>query len=339
MKRITFFIGNGFDINVGLDTRYSDFYKYYLSNYPDDMLAKSIDKNYDLWSDLESGLGEYTAKVDDRMEVAFWESEEKLENALADYLQSQMERIQISGEIEKPTATKMQQSLLRFQKELTIEQQRFMESLIYTLHDSITYSFICFNYTNALDRCVEITKKLIPKEFGNHKADNTTIYAHSLGDVIHIHGTIQEELILGVNDTKQIANQKFRENPLYRQFLVKEEANKRFGNDKIQTVRNYIDSSVAICIFGMSLGATDKMWWNYICKWLQGSDKRRLIIFSKPDQDMPRLTKHRLFISENIVLENLRVNSGINEAEWNKIMGRIFIKFDSGLFDFKIVKI
>ena len=191
MKRITFFIGNGFDINVGLDTRYSDFYKYYLSNYPDDMLAKSIDKNYDLWSDLESGLGEYTAKVDDRMEVAFWESEEKLENALADYLQSQMERIQISGEIEKPTATKMQQSLLRFQKELTIEQQRFMESLIYTLHDSITYSFICFNYTNALDRCVEITKKLIPKEFGNHKADNTAIYAHSLGDVIHIHGTIQ----------------------------------------------------------------------------------------------------------------------------------------------------
>lgn len=65
------------------------------------MLAKSIDKNYDLWSDLKSGLGEYTARVDDRMEATFWESEEKLENALADYLQSQTERIQISGEIEK----------------------------------------------------------------------------------------------------------------------------------------------------------------------------------------------------------------------------------------------
>ena len=212
-----------------------------------------------------------------------------------------------------------------------------MESLVYTLHDSITYSFICFNYTNALDRCVEITKKLIPKDFGNHKADNATIYLHSLGDIIHIHGTIQEELILGVNDTKQIANQKFREDRLYRLFLVKEEANRRFGNNKIQTVRNYIDSSVVICIFGMSLGATDKMWWNYICKWLQGSDKRRLIIFSKPDQDMPRLTKHRLFISENIVLENFKVNSGIREDEWNKIMDRIYIKFDSDLFDFKLV--
>ena len=113
--------------------------------------------------------------------------------------------------------------------------------------------------------------------------------------------------------------------------------NKRFGNDKIQTVRSYIDSSVAVCIFGMSLGATDKMWWNYICKWLQGADKRRLIIFSKPDQDMPRITKHRLFFSENIVLENLRVNSGINDAEWNRIVGKIFIKFDGDLFDFKLV--
>lgn len=52
---------------------------------------------------------------------------------------------------------------------------------------------------------------------------------------------------------------------------------------------------------------------------------------------MPRITKHRLFLSENIVLENFRVNAEINEAEWNKIVGRIFIKFDSGLFDFKLV--
>ena len=61
------------------------------------------------------------------------------------------------------------------------------------------------------------------------------------------------------------------------------------------------------------------------------------LIFSKPDQDMPRLTKHRLFISENIVLENFKVNSGIREDEWNKIMDRIYIKFDSDLFDFKLV--
>lgn len=337
MKRITFFIGNGFDINAGLDTRYSDFYKYYLSHYSGDTLAESIDNESDLWSDLEWGLGEYTAKVKDGLEDVFWESEENLEDALADYLLSQMKRAQISDDIGKRIATKMQQSLLHFQEELTIEQRRFIESLIYTLHDSIGYTFVCFNYTNTLDRCVEITKKLIPKDFGNHKADNGMIYTHMLGDVIHIHGTIQEQLILGVNDINQIANQKFRENSLYRQLLVKEEANKRFGNDKIQMVRKCIDSSMVICIFGMSLGATDKMWWNYICKWLQGSENRRVIIFSKPNRDMPRVTKHRLFISENEVLENFKANSGITDAEWSKIERKIYIKFDCGLFDFKLV--
>lgn len=337
MKRITFFIGNGFDINVGLDTRYSDFYKYYISHYPDDMLAKEIDANYDLWSDLEIGLGNYTSSIEEGKEREFWESEEKLENALADYLQSQIERIQISSDLEKTIANKMQQSLLQFYKKLPIEQQQFIKSMIYTLRDTIEYTFICFNYTDTLDRCVEITKKIFPKDLGNHKADNATIYSHSIGNVIHIHGTLQEELILGVNDTEQIANSKFQKSGLYRQLLVKGEANKRFGNNKIQIAQNYIDSSAAICVFGMSLGATDKMWWNYICKWLQGADKRRLIIFSKPEQEMPRITRHRLFISENAVLENLKANSGINDNEWEKIVGRIFVKFESGLFDFKVV--
>lgn len=35
------------------------------------------------------------------------------------------------------------------------------------------------------------------------------------------------------------------------------------------------------------------------------SDKRRFIIFSNPDQDMPRTKKHRLFLPENIVLDLL----------------------------------
>ena len=40
MARITFFIGNGFDINVGLDTRYKDFYKYYIAENPEEIEKK-----------------------------------------------------------------------------------------------------------------------------------------------------------------------------------------------------------------------------------------------------------------------------------------------------------
>ena len=37
---ITFLIGNGFDINLGLKTRYTNFYPYYLEKYPEEMIAK-----------------------------------------------------------------------------------------------------------------------------------------------------------------------------------------------------------------------------------------------------------------------------------------------------------
>ena len=39
---ITFLIGNGFDLNLNLNTRYSDFYKYYIENDPQDIISKSI---------------------------------------------------------------------------------------------------------------------------------------------------------------------------------------------------------------------------------------------------------------------------------------------------------
>lgn len=73
--------------------------------------------------------------------------------------------------------------------------------------------------------------------------------------------------MIGTNDRKQIVNQNFKR-PLVSPDLVKKEANKRFDDDKIQTVRNCMDSRVVICIFGKSLGDIDKMWWNHVCKWL-----------------------------------------------------------------------
>lgn len=44
---ITFLIGNGFDLNLKLNTRYSDFYKYYIKNDPKDLLSKSIKEDFE----------------------------------------------------------------------------------------------------------------------------------------------------------------------------------------------------------------------------------------------------------------------------------------------------
>ena len=101
MKEITFFIGNGFDINVGLATRYSDFYKYFIEQFPDNMIALEIGKDYEYWSDLEVALGKYTSKITSDKEEDFWESEDILEQSLADYLEMQMNQISIDSNEKK----------------------------------------------------------------------------------------------------------------------------------------------------------------------------------------------------------------------------------------------
>lgn len=57
------------------------------------MLAREINENYEYWSDLEFGLGEYTKKVTEEHEEAFWSSETNLESELLSYLESEVEKV------------------------------------------------------------------------------------------------------------------------------------------------------------------------------------------------------------------------------------------------------
>jgi hypothetical protein len=86
---ILYLIGNGFDINLGMATRYRDFYKYYYSiKSPKpliDKLKQEIDHNIDNWSDLEFALGNYTKELKDTKEfdIVF----EDISAELAKYLE------------------------------------------------------------------------------------------------------------------------------------------------------------------------------------------------------------------------------------------------------------
>ena len=42
MARILFFIGNGFDLNIGLKTGYKHFYGDFVKSHPDNIIAKEI---------------------------------------------------------------------------------------------------------------------------------------------------------------------------------------------------------------------------------------------------------------------------------------------------------
>ncbi len=63
----SFLIGNGFDVNLGLKTRYAEFYKYYLDIPTDNKNIRALKEHLrenksDFWSDLEIALGKYTTR-------------------------------------------------------------------------------------------------------------------------------------------------------------------------------------------------------------------------------------------------------------------------------------
>lgn len=95
---ILFLIGNGFDLNLGLKTRYSEFYEYYKSiNSQSDSintLKENISTNLENWSDLELALGSYTDNIRSREE--FDEIFEDIGDKLADYLQQEENKFDYS---------------------------------------------------------------------------------------------------------------------------------------------------------------------------------------------------------------------------------------------------
>lgn len=90
---ITFFIGNGFDINLGLQTKYSCFYPYFIEHArAENMIRNWIDGNEQLWADLEEKLGQELKKVSEEKLDQFYEDKEELDRLLIEYLENEQER-------------------------------------------------------------------------------------------------------------------------------------------------------------------------------------------------------------------------------------------------------
>ena len=100
---ITFLIGNGFDLNLGMKTKYNDFLKYY--NHPKRRKTKLIKdfvidilQEKDLWSSAEVAFGEYTDSYDGvkRTVENYCDCHEDFCNKLAKYLEKEQEYVDLS---------------------------------------------------------------------------------------------------------------------------------------------------------------------------------------------------------------------------------------------------
>lgn len=270
---VTFLVGNGFDISCGISTSYRSFYEWYLKQ-PSDTdnikrMKDDIDKDYENWADFEIGLGKFTQKFSiDKIEDYF-ECYYDASKSIIRYLELQTSDIEFS-KCDEAIFVHFKNSIINFYKNLTPQ----LSAKIRELDDdnNITISFISFNYTDILNKALEKTSDItilpepdIPTEL-NPK-------------IINVHGSLNRWPILGVSYLYQIPNKEFAKNSTFQKLMIKAESINAIGESWYDDASKLITCSKVICVFGMSIGDSDGVWWEKIANHLIDDKESRLIIF------------------------------------------------------------
>lgn len=331
---ITFFIGNGFDTNLNLETKYEQFYPYFIEKASQDNLIakelKKLDKKYSTWADLEIALGEFTDKIDVDKFDKFIDDKIELDNLLKEYLLIEQKKFSLTNEqMEKMLVIATQ----RLRECANLRDRDLLEKTLdkYKQEEYI-YQVINFNYTDCLDK---VWKVYGNKAIGSHKY-GALIKNERLGQVLHIHGTLTDnEMILGVNDEEQIKNKELRNDKERRIFLIKPELNEAIGQYKMTKVREILHSSEVICLFGVSIGDTDRIWWEQIGKWLWEIETHILIIYNyEPKYSLTHPYTGLKHLKEK--REAFLAKTNLTLEEQNEVMERIFIRDNEELFSLQL---
>jgi len=335
---ITFLIGNGFDRNLGLFTAYSDFIKEYkkIDGATDTLqkLNKHIKENEETWSVAEVALGQFTEEFEQGEAEQFSECQADFCEHLALYLKEQEKRVnyEFSAENIKTSFKRLNEIINNFP---TQEKSVLNEVYQRRLNEIRVFNFVCFNYTGTLDKCLEIVNQA-PDVLGSHTYNQRNLN-HGLGNLVHVHGTVDKEMIFGVNDETQISKNEIfdcEDGDLYKGLLIKQAANASYMENTDSKAAKLIEDSHIIYIYGMSIGQTDKLWWDRICKWLNAGNDRHLIVqkYGTPSKGVFPIKYQRF---ERRCRKEVTQYCTLDEIKKNNIERRIHITSENIFEDIK----
>ena len=195
-----------------------------------------------------------------------------------------------------------------------------LENLYNTISGNRIYNFISFNYTKSVDKCAAFLKERL-------KNDNS----RGVGQILHIHGYIDENMIMGVNDPSQIMNHEFADDMDVLRTIVKPQQNIDVRSNYEKPVIDTINSSNIICIYGMSIGETDKKWWTIIAEWLSKSDKRALVILKYEKGYDRRFAFRQNQYIDSTINDFLKLSEQPEEIK-KAIRSKIYVGFNHNVF-------
>lgn len=319
---ILYILGNGFDKAQGMATSYPEFYEYLVKNVKNgsallDKMKAKITEDTVLWSDMESGLGEFTIATNNAEEFDdfYFELSEHLQN----YLKSEDEKFTPSEKLKN----KFQVDFTTISKYLGALDKNNIDSFLGN-PSTKDISVITLNYTNTLEKILGLNEGVTTKSFSN---------SINLRKIIHLHGQLGDSIIIGVDHPAQIKNDAFRVNEDIKDIMIKIDSNESMKETRHMESERLIANANVIILFGVSLGDTDARWWNLIGQNL--NRRKNLVIIQhlyKPGA-IPPTQRQKIRRLEREQQEYLMHKMGIKKENWTDyIKDRLFFTVNEPIF-------
>lgn len=337
---ITFIFGNGFDMRMGLKTGYKDVESNYIGLEKEDpdivSFQKSLSGDKKYWSNFELAMGQYTEEFNDDEQQKYSKCMDDFTHEMISYLSSEESKINCDKCIDE-IKDEFAKSLRTFFHELNQGHRNDIQGII-GQYPQVNIIFLTFNYTHIVDKCADILSrdKIL---CGNH-VYNGTQHNHFVNSrVIHVHGELPNSVVMGVDNPNQIIKQSWQNNRRFLYTCVKPNMNKHNATLDDVNAQNVINNSTILCVFGMSLGETDKTWWKCIGSWLKDHPNNRLILFMHDSNVGDNLINTEKFRIEYQVIDRFFELAEIAENERERAESKIHIVINSKKFDINLVEL
>lgn len=240
-------------------------------------LKEKLSTEDKFWSDLEIALGNYTTNFSslEEMELAYNDLNDKFRDFIHTIDDEKLDLSKFNIEKLKKSLAHPENCFCRAEKEMLLKfYERWKNS-------DCDVNVISFNYTSTLEQLLNFQNSSISIGKWPHRSD---CYI-KLSRIIHIHGNSDIPLI-GLNDKSQIANPDLREIVEVQEYLIKPLLNKMQGHRIDSDTLQIINNADVICVYGLSIGTTDALWWDTIAQTLL-TREARLLFYAYDDEVLP----------------------------------------------------
>ncbi len=337
--KVTYLIGNGFDVNLGLPTKYSDYYQEYLEGIknlddsnPDNKMIKEFwdkikDQIFDKWQDFEMACAEYLDGDERNVKAVLLDFTNKFSKYLLD--------LSSSYECSDEVADAFVDFVKNGYRSLTQRDLKQVSQYQVGLPINFDIRFINFNYTDSIEKVLNNYKNrhdsLIIDKINNA---NLQCFSKLNNSILHLHGSLKAHdlVIIGVDSTEQLKSSTLKDNPNLEKYCVKSSINQisGFGEREEQYI-SLVNSSDIIYTYGISFGETDKYRWTILKKWLSENDKHKLVVYEYNSKIHDHESYYIIELLNYIDDKKREVMKliGIEESDYDKYLDQVFV-IDSG---------